>query len=261
MAQKDETAQVAEEVLEQTARQVLGAPIFGLGVDIVEIERMQRVLVRTPSFATRVFTAGEQAYCEGHHKPAVRYATHFAAKEAMLKALGTGFAQGIGFEDVEVTHDDKGRPVPLLHGMAAKVAADNGVVEMHLSLSRTQTTAVANAIAITAQAKPPVQVKQDPRKELAQTFKELRGILDEADDALSRGMQDSATRGQAAQNGRAGKPDATGAGADEGVGQQQLAVEPDAAPDSVPDAAPGVAPDTASGAAGEDGGGVAGSVR
>lgn len=98
------------------------SPMTGLGVDIVEIDRMDQILQRSPRFAYRVFSDDERAYCEGHHRPAVRYATHFAAKEAVLKALGTGFADGIAFTDVEVTHDEKGKPIALLHGRAKRIA-------------------------------------------------------------------------------------------------------------------------------------------
>lgn len=115
---------------------------------------MENILQRSPRFVYRVFTDNERAYCEGHHRPAVRYATHFAAKEAVLKALGTGFADGIAFTDVEVTHDEKGKPLALLHGRAQQIASMLGILEIPLSLSRTNETAVANAIAVTAATRP-----------------------------------------------------------------------------------------------------------
>lgn len=155
------------------------APSTGLGVDIVEIERMEKILQRSPRFAYRVFTDNERAYCEGHHRPAVRYATHFAAKEAVLKALGTGFADGIAFTDVEVTHDEKGKPLALLHGRAQQIASTLGILEIPLSLSRTNETAVANAIAVTAATRPVVEEKTTPAQELAMRFRELRSMLDD----------------------------------------------------------------------------------
>ncbi len=151
----------------------------GLGVDIVEIGRMEQILQRSPRFAFRVFTDDERAYCEGHHRPAVRYATHFAAKEAVLKALGTGFAGGIAFTDVEVTHDDKGKPLALLHGRAQEIADSLGILEIPLSLSRTNETAVANAIAVTAATRPVAEEKITPAQELAMRFRELRSMLDD----------------------------------------------------------------------------------
>lgn len=170
-------------------------PSTGLGVDIVEIGRMEKVLTRTPQFPLRVFSAAEREYCEAHHRPAVHYATHFAAKEAVLKALGTGFSQGIDFTDVEVAHDENGRPITVLHGRAKEIAEQRNIIEIPLSLSRTQDTAVANAIAITAVSKPQVTVKTTPAQELAARFKELRGMLDDLErdhlEAIDEGSDES----------------------------------------------------------------------
>ena len=68
----------------------------GIGVDIVEISRMKSILEKTPSFARRVFTEEERAYCDASSRPAAHYASRFASREAVLKALGTGFSQGVG---------------------------------------------------------------------------------------------------------------------------------------------------------------------
>ncbi len=155
------------------------APSTGLGVDIVEIARMEKILGRSPRFALRVFSEKERAYCDSQHRPSVHYATHFAAKEAVLKALGTGFSNGIACTDVEVAHDDSGRPLVILHGRAKEIAGSLGVLEIPLSLSRTNETAVANAIAVTANTRPAVQVEMTPAQELAMRFKEMRGLLDE----------------------------------------------------------------------------------
>ena len=162
------------------------SPMTGLGVDIVEIDRMDRILQRSPRFAYRVFSDDERAYCEGHHRPAVRYATHFAAKEAVLKALGTGFADGIAFTDVEVTHDEKGKPIALLHGRAKRIAESLGILEIPLSLSRTNETAVANAIAVTAATRPVVEEKVTPAQELAMRFRELRSMLDDLEQDIEQ---------------------------------------------------------------------------
>jgi len=155
--------------------------ITGLGVDIVEIERMRRALERRPAMRQRIFSEAERAYCEARNKPEIHYAMRFAAKEAVLKALGTGFA-GMRFTDVEVERDERGRPVPRLSGRAAEVAAERGIVEMHLSLSFTHTTAVASAVAITEEGRPrPKEVPPDPRAELAASFKEARALLDDVE--------------------------------------------------------------------------------
>ncbi len=151
----------------------------GLGVDIVEIERMETILTRSPQFPFRVFSEAERAYCEARHRPAVHYATHFAAKEAVLKALGTGFSKGIGYTDVEVSHDENGKPFVLLHGRAKEIAEERGITDIPLSLSRTRDTAVANAIAMTPVSKPKEEEKLTPSQEIAARFKELRSMLDD----------------------------------------------------------------------------------
>lgn len=151
----------------------------GLGVDIVEIARMKAILQRTPSFRTRVFSEEERAYCDKTAQPAIHYATRFAAKEAVLKALGTGFSQGIGVRDIEVRRNAKGRPTVHLSGRAKEVAAELGVREIPLSLSYTHTDAVACAMAITEES---VRVKEErvnPLEELSKQFKEARTLLDE----------------------------------------------------------------------------------
>ena len=149
--------------------------ITGLGVDIVEIDRMAAALERHPRMKERIFSAEERNYAEGRNRPEVHYALRFAAKEAVLKALGTGFS-GMKFTDVEVVRDAGGRPVPRLSGRAAEVADELGVVELHLSLSYTHTTAVASAVAMRARGESgPV----DPAKQRAAAFKDARSLLDE----------------------------------------------------------------------------------
>lgn len=153
----------------------------GLGVDIVEIERMRRILARTPSFARKVFSEAERAYCDAKANPEVHYATRFAAKEAVVKALGTGFSEGIGVRDIEVRRTTKGRPYVVLTGRAREVARDQGVREMPLSLSFTHTEAVACAMAITEDAVSAAKKRVDPMDELARQFKEARSMLDDLD--------------------------------------------------------------------------------
>jgi len=152
--------------------------ITGLGVDIVEIDRMMLALTRSPHIKERLFSVEECVYCDKRSRPEVHYALRFAAKEAVLKALGTGFS-GMRFTDVEVVRETNGRPVPVLSGRAAEVAAELGVIEMHLSLSFTRNTAVASAVAITQEARPHKDERPDPRAQLAASFKEARALLDE----------------------------------------------------------------------------------
>jgi holo-[acyl-carrier protein] synthase len=154
--------------------------ITGLGVDIVEIDRMRLALERHPRMKERIFSAEERAYCDARNRPYIHYATRFAAKEAVLKALGMGFSGGIRFTDVEVLRDERGRPVPRLTGRAAEIAAEAGVVEMHLSLSFTHTTAVASAVVITEEMRPRRQeAAPTPHEQLAASFKDARRMLDE----------------------------------------------------------------------------------
>lgn len=173
----------------------------GIGVDIVEIPRMEEILRRTPSFASRMFTEEERRYCEGTSRPAAHFASRFAAREAVLKALGTGFGQGVGRKDVSVSRDQHGRPIAVLNGRAAEIARENGIVEVALSLSLTSELAVANALTITADARPrPKEAKVDDKARIAQSFREARSVLDdlervqtdaaalEADDRTIEGM-------------------------------------------------------------------------
>jgi len=160
--------------------------IRGLGVDIVEIQRMRQALSRHPRLKARIFSEEEQRYCDRRNKPETHYAMRFAAKEAVLKAIGTGF-KGMRFRDVEVVRDEGGRPRPILHGRAAEVAESAGVVELHLSLSFTHSTAVASAVAITAANRPRVEPQPVSAKErLRASFKEARVILEELHSSAER---------------------------------------------------------------------------
>lgn len=154
------------------------ASAVGLGVDLVDIDRMEKALERTPRIAERVFTSSEREYAWSKARPAVHYAAFFAAREAVGKALGTGFA-GIGFADVEVAHDENGKPEVLLHNNAQELADKQGIVEIQISLSHTHQMAVASAVAIKAQSPPPKNEYVDPMEELSRQFKELRSMLDD----------------------------------------------------------------------------------
>ncbi|MEE0475789.1 MAG: holo-ACP synthase, partial [Collinsella stercoris] len=153
----------------------------GIGVDIVEIARMERIIRDTPGFFPRMFTEEERHYCESSARPAAHYACRFAAREAVLKSLGVGFGQeGVGRRDVAVSRDSSGRPIAVLSGGALEVAKRLGVQEVALSLSFTGDLAVANAMAITAEARPkPKPERVSERERIAQSFKEARAVLDE----------------------------------------------------------------------------------
>lgn len=153
----------------------------GLGVDIVEIDRMRKILKRTPSFARRSFSDAECEYCDSKADPAMSYAARFAAKEAILKALGCGFSDGIGLHDVEVGVEESGKPFALLHGRAQERFDEREVQEIALSLSHTSTDAIACAIALTEGSAVKPQEKVDSMVELARNFKEARAMLDDID--------------------------------------------------------------------------------
>ena len=159
----------------------------GLGVDIVEIARMRKIIDRSPAFVEKVYSAAERAYCDSHAHPEVHYATRFAAKEAVLKALGTGFSEGIGWLDVEVRRTSKGRPYVVLTGRAREVAREQGVREIPLSLSYTHTDAVACAMAITEESVAATERRRDPMEELPRQFKDARALLDDLPGALAAG--------------------------------------------------------------------------
>ena len=151
----------------------------GLGVDIVEIERMKKILERRPRFSEQVFSAEERAYCDKTASPATHYAMRFAAKEAVVKALGTGFAQGVWVHDIEVERAKNGRPSVKLSGRALEVAEEQGIRELSLSMSYTHTDAVACAMAVTERSVVASEKRKDPMEELARQFKETRKMLDE----------------------------------------------------------------------------------
>lgn len=124
-------------------------PILGHGIDLVETRRIGEILARHGErFLTRVFTALEQA----HSLPARRRIEHlagrFAAKEAVLKALGTGLTHGIAWTDIEIRVLPSGQPTIRLHGHAESLAQTLGVREWHLSISHSKEYAIASTIAM-----------------------------------------------------------------------------------------------------------------
>ena len=124
--------------------------IAGIGVDACEIDRVRRVLAAPHGdrFRARVFTAGEQATCEARGRTrAQSYAARFAAKEAAMKVLGTGWSDGVGWHEVEVVVDARGRPGLRLHGRAAELAGRLGMDRWLVSLTHTRATATAWVLA------------------------------------------------------------------------------------------------------------------
>ncbi len=119
--------------------------IIGIGVDIIEISRI-RAAIEHGAFCNRVFTPAERTYCEEKGRQrAASYAARFAGKEAVVKALGTGFTKGT-WHDVEIVTTAAGCPQVKLHGYYAEVAEQQGVGQVYISLSHSQDNAVAYVV-------------------------------------------------------------------------------------------------------------------
>jgi holo-[acyl-carrier protein] synthase len=121
--------------------------ILGTGIDIVEVPRIAQAVGRFGErFLGRIFTAAEIRYCDPKANRMERFAARFAAKEAAMKAIGTGMHGGVSWQDFEVGREPSGRPTMVLHGKAAEIAARMGVRRAHLSVSHTEEHAVAYVV-------------------------------------------------------------------------------------------------------------------
>jgi holo-[acyl-carrier protein] synthase len=129
-----------------TAAPSPSAPVATVGVDLVDVQRVARAWTR-PGAPTHLLTAAERAYCRARPRTNEHVAARFAAKEAVLKALGTGLAAGMRWTDVEIVNDRAGRPRVRLHGEAARRAERRGVLGIEVSLSHTAGLALAHAVA------------------------------------------------------------------------------------------------------------------
>lgn len=123
--------------------------ILGLGTDIVEIERVRTMIDRHgENFLNRCFTTDEMAYADKHRDAAVRYAGRWAAKEAVVKVLGTGFVKGITFHDIEVLPLHTGQPRIQLSGEAGQIAAEMGIGNVLITISHAKLYATATAVGV-----------------------------------------------------------------------------------------------------------------
>jgi holo-[acyl-carrier protein] synthase len=121
--------------------------IISIGIDIIEVRRIREVIERTPRFLERVYTSAERSYCESRGAVAAQhYAARFAAKEAALKALQTGWSGGIAWQDVEITARESGAPLLLLHGIVRQLFDQSGATAAHLSISHTTEHAIAQVV-------------------------------------------------------------------------------------------------------------------
>ena len=121
--------------------------IVGTGIDLAEVPRIRHSIERFGDrFLRRVYTAGEIRYCDSKANRVERYAARFAAKEAAMKALGTGWSHGVRWRDCEVSRIPGCRPTILFHGKAGEIAARLGVNNAALSISHTEEQAIAQVI-------------------------------------------------------------------------------------------------------------------
>jgi holo-[acyl-carrier protein] synthase len=121
--------------------------IVGTGIDIAEVPRVAEAIERYGQrFLQRIFTEGEIRYCESKANRVERYAARFAAKEAGMKALGTGWNHGVRWRDIEVRREPGGRPTLEFHGKAGEFASNMGVTNIALSLTHTAEEAMAQVI-------------------------------------------------------------------------------------------------------------------
>ncbi len=126
------------------------AVIAGIGIDLVDNARLKAAMRRQGErLMRRIFTEGERRYCKGRRDPPGHYAARFAAKEAVLKALGTGWSGGIRWTDVEIIHDPSGRPEVRLCGRALRAARERKIRRFHLSITHAGGCAAAVAVAET----------------------------------------------------------------------------------------------------------------
>jgi len=109
--------------------------IYGIGIDLIEVERIRRQLERGDRFINRIFAPDEIVYCESKKNRAQNFAARFAAKEAFFKALGTGWRGGLAFSQVEVVNDSLGKPEIRLHGKAEELIAEKGITNICVSLT------------------------------------------------------------------------------------------------------------------------------
>jgi len=120
--------------------------IIGVGTDIFEINRMKKRIEKEPAFIQTVFTNQEISYCEQFKFKEQNYAARFAAKEALMKALGTGYNKGISFSEIIISNNSEGKPEITLTGKTLERAVSLGVTDIHVSLSHSKKQAIAFVI-------------------------------------------------------------------------------------------------------------------
>lgn len=117
--------------------------IFGIGTDIIEIVRIERMVARGRQYLDTIFTEKEIEYCEAKSRRSEHYAARYAAKEAVLKALGTGWRDGLSFSEIEVLNDELGKPQVFLHGKVRESFEHHQIKQTSVSLSHDRDCAIA----------------------------------------------------------------------------------------------------------------------
>ena len=120
--------------------------ILGIGTDIVEVERINKQILKDSGFKEKVFTSGEIKYCDSKKFFGQNYAARFAGKEAFLKAIGTGLRDGLAFNEIEILNDELGKPNIFLHGQTKIIVEKIGIGNIHISLSHEKDMATAKVI-------------------------------------------------------------------------------------------------------------------
>jgi holo-[acyl-carrier protein] synthase len=120
--------------------------IFGIGTDIIEIKRVEKLVARGGQYLETIFTESEMDYCEARARKQEHYAARYAAKEAVLKALGTGWRGGLAYSDIEIIHEESGRPVVSVRGEVRKFFDQHQIRKTSISLSHTKEIAIAVVI-------------------------------------------------------------------------------------------------------------------
>ena len=121
--------------------------ITGVGIDLVAVDRIRHSLEKYGDrFKRRIFSKKEIIYCDSRPHPALHFAARFAAKEAFVKAIGTGFRFGIKHSDIEIHHDELGKPLLVLNGKALHESQKKGVTGLHVSLSHTDEQGMAMVV-------------------------------------------------------------------------------------------------------------------
>jgi holo-[acyl-carrier protein] synthase len=121
--------------------------VYGIGIDLVENGRIEKIIGKWgQKFLQRVFSDREVEYCRKHIQASVHYGARFAAKESFLKALGIGLGMGVKLKEIEVVHDEKGKPDLVLWGGAKAQMEKKKITKIHLSLTHTKKYATASIV-------------------------------------------------------------------------------------------------------------------